>query len=380
MKQVSLRGAAVTFGLTLGLAAAPSVAHAHTSVACGDSAGLITAIQNAASGDTIRLAEGCTYAFGSAFDGDNALPPITKKLTITGEGSALVRSNRGTLYRLLNVAENGDLTLRGIEVSAGHTGTDGGGIANEGKLTLERSEVTGNTADQDGGGISNEGGTVTVRDSSVSGNTAISTAADGGGLSNNDKGTMAIKHSSVSGNTADQDGGGVDNKGVLSVENSTFSNNTARDDDGGAINNSGNGSVKVRGSKLADNVAGVDGGAINNGEDATLETRDSTFVENISGNDGAALNNEGTATLTKTEIEKNSAGRDGGGVNNENQPGASPAHLTLNHSRVVGNSAARNGGGINNQTGASVTLDDSEVVKNRPNNCFPLNTIAGCHN
>ncbi|MFF7127567.1 hypothetical protein [Streptomyces sp. NPDC008240] len=378
MKQVCLRGAAVTFGLALGLAAVPSVAYAQTSVACGDSAGLITAIQNAASGATISLARECTYAFGSAFDAENALPPITKKLTIKGEGSALVRSSRSQLFRLLEVAENGDLTLRGIEISAGHTGTDGGGIANEGKLTLDRSEVTGNTADEDGGGISNEGGTVTLRDSSVAGNTALSSAADGGGLSNNDKGTLTLKHTSVTDNTADQDGGGIDNKGVLSVEDSTFRGNTARDDDGGAINNSGTGSVTVKESKFVDNVAGIDGGAINNGEEAKLEIWNTDFSENISGNDGAAVNNEGTATLTKTEVEKNSAGRDGGGINNEALD--SPAHLTLNHSEVTGNVAARNGGGINNQSGASVTLNDSRVVKNRPNNCFPLNTIAGCRN
>ncbi|WP_055495762.1 hypothetical protein [Streptomyces sp. TP-A0356] len=380
MKQVCLRGAAVTFGLTLGLAAVPSVAYAQTSVACGDSAGLITVIQNAASGDTISLAKGCTYAFGSAFDGGgNALPPITKKLTIKGEGSALVRSNRGSLFRLLKVAQSGDLTLDGIEISAGHTGTDGGGIANEGKLTLVRSEVTGNTADQDGGGISNEGGTVTLRDSSVAGNTALSRAADdGGGLSNNNAGTLTLKHTSVIGNTADQDGGGIDNKGVLSIEDSTFSGNTARDDDGGAINNSGTGSVTVKGSKIVDNVAGLDGGAINNGEQAKLDIWDTDLSENISGNDGAAVNNEGTATLTKTEVTKNSAGRDGGGINNEAK--GSPAHLTLNHSRVTDNVAARNGGGINNQTGASVTLNDSQVVRNRPNNCLPLITIAGCQN
>ncbi|MEU6098371.1 hypothetical protein [Streptomyces sp. NPDC047079] len=384
MKHVSLRGSAFAASLALGLAAAPTAAHAQTFVTCGDTAGLITAINafNNPTGGTIRLAEDCTYAYGTATNG-NALPPITGKITIVGDDTRIVRSNTGTLYRLFEVAQGGNLTLRGIQVSAGHSDTDGGGIANEGTLTLVNSAVTGNSANEDGGGISNEGGTITLRDSRIAGNTAVAGAADGGGISNNAEGTLTLERSEVEGNTSDQDGGGIANQGSLRVENSTFSHNTARDDDGGAIDNSGSGKVTLKEARFTANLAGLEGGAINNGEEASLTATGSVFVKNTSGRDAGAINNEGTANLTRTEVSDNSAGRDGGGINNEftvDPEGNVAAHLKLYGSTVSENRAARNGGGINNQQGAVVELERSRVTKNRPDNCFPLNSIEGCRN
>jgi predicted outer membrane repeat protein len=50
--------------------------------------------------------------------------------------------------------------------------------------------------------------------------------------------------------------------------------------------------------------------------------------------------------------------------------------LTLNHSQVIGNTAAHGGGIFTN--GGTVTLSATPVTGNTPDNCEPLNTIAGC--
>jgi hypothetical protein len=379
---IALGGSAVLAGISMGLAAPPSSGQAP--VACADTASLITRINdaNTAGSGEIELVPGCTYAF-DAQDGTSgdALPPITGKITIVGDNTTIMRSSDATKrrFRIFGVTETGELTLRGINVSTGSTEFDGGGIlVDGGKLTLKKSRVTGNTSNADGGGIANEGGTVTLEASEVRGNVVLrlpSGNGDGGGISNNDKGTVYLRGSVVSDNTADEDGGGINNKGVLDVERSTISRNTARDDDGGGIDNAG--ALTLKRSQLVRNVAGRDGGAINNGEKGTITSTNDAFSDNKAGKDGAAINNEGKATLTRAEVTRNSAFHLGGGINNENDAG--PASLTLDRSRVSYNRAGDTGGGINNAAGAAVDLENNTVIfKNQPNNC--AGTVPLCIN
>ncbi|MCA9110827.1 MAG: tandem-95 repeat protein, partial [Planctomycetaceae bacterium] len=85
-------------------------------------------------------------------------------------------------------------------------GIGGGGIQNDGTLTLTDSTVSGNTANDGGGGISNEtGGSVLLMQSTVSGNTAV--RFTGGGIHNS--GTLTVEHSTIVGNSAGTDGGGL---------------------------------------------------------------------------------------------------------------------------------------------------------------------------
>ena len=46
---------------------------------------------------------------------------------------------------------------------------------------------------------------------------------------------------------------------------------------------------------------------------------------------------------------------------------------------MTGNSAAQ-GGGIYAVAGSPVTLKITFVIRNVPDNCFPLGSIAGCKN
>jgi hypothetical protein len=67
-------------------------------------------------------------------------------------------------------------------------------------------------------------------------------------------------------------------------------------------------------------------------------------------------------TLTKSKVTGNSAAEFGGGIWNNST-------LTLKKSTVSGNIATIDAGGISNQAPGTVTLTDSKVKNNTPNDC-----------
>ena len=152
------------------------------------------------------------------------------------------------------------------------------------KLTI----ADGNAGEGGGGGIYNNYGTLSVSNSTFSGNQATTYA--GGGIYN--IGTLTVSNSTFSGNSATGSygyGGGISNEGVLTVSNSTFSGNSAGQ--GGGINNNG-GTLTVINSTFAGNSAGFGAGGINNlGGTATLKN---TIVANNPG--GNCYNYYGTIT------------------------------------------------------------------------------------
>ncbi|WP_280916064.1 hypothetical protein [Streptomyces sp. SPB4] len=385
-----LAASAVLAGAGLCAATAPAAAAARAplaiGVACGDAAGLVTAVNRAnarTEGATITLAENCAYRFEDDYgNSGTALPAVTGRVSLIGEHTTLIRSVRGGVprFRILAVNERGRLTLKGVTVTGGHTDGDGGGIANEGTLWMENGKVTGNRAGGDGGGISNEGGEVTLVHSEVLTNAVTTTAAsapsesgNGGGLDNGATGLLTLRKSIVAGNTADGDGGGVRNRGTLIVESSHFTQNEARDA-GGGIGNLG--SARIENSRFQENRAGLDGGAVDNGGIATLEVHGTAFVDNKAGRDGGAIGNEGAALVKDSEVEGNQAGRDGGGIHNEQEEGSAPTRLTLDHTSVSDNRAARTGGGTHNSATAELLLTESDIRGNLPVNC--AGTVSGC--
>src|SRR6516162_661195 len=122
-----------------------------------------------------------------------------------------------------------------------------------------------------GGGVLNDGGTLTVTNSTFSGNSALY----GGAIFSNFGATLTANNSTFSSNTA-QFGGGIYNWATLIVSNSTFSGN--RGIEGySAIVNSGTGTLTVTNSTFSDNSA-PSGGAITNGGTGTL--RNTIFANN----------------------------------------------------------------------------------------------------
>ena len=154
------------------------------------------------------------------------------------------------------IGNSGTLTLTNSTVSGNfatsHSGEVGGGILNVGTLTVTNSTVSGNTARSAGGGIGNEQGTVTINNSTISGN--VAQLAAGGGIVNFFGATLTATNSTFSGNTA-VSGGGIENVGTLTLTNSTLSGNSAASN-GGGIDNDSVASATLKNTIVANNPFG----------------------------------------------------------------------------------------------------------------------------
>jgi parallel beta helix pectate lyase-like protein/VCBS repeat protein len=267
----SLAGAALLLALGQGVsnAATITVTTNNPYVISDGQCSLIEAIVNAnndaatypdcpagSGADTIVLPANANLALSAVYArtygqfGDPVgLPPITSRITIEGNGATIARQANAPDFGLIFVKGNsfgspggtsGDLTLRSLTLAGGSSfgglwstgtltikdsiisGNTGSGVSNSGTLTIENSIISGNS----GSGVSN-GGTLTIENSTISGNT------NGGVINFN--GTL-IENSTISGNTTNFIGGGVLNYGTLTIKNSTISGNRA--DRGGGISNS----------------------------------------------------------------------------------------------------------------------------------------------
>lgn len=199
---------------------------------------------------------------------------ITKNLTITGPGAALLTISGNNIWRVFEVAPNMIVNLSGLTISNGfgrgsYSGDPmagfGGGILNHGALNIDASIVSKNTALDNGGGIYSDG-TLTISGTTVTGNYA----GYGGGIDN--EGTATVSNSKVTNNWAvDQSGfpysgyvyfgGGIFNAGTLTVSGTTLSGNFG--DLGGGIFNVG--ALTVSGCTVTGNSAGLGGGIYNYG-------------------------------------------------------------------------------------------------------------------
>jgi CSLREA domain-containing protein len=179
--------------------------------------------------DTIVLPAG-TYVLSipGSFE-DAALTgdlDLTGDVTITGAGSII---DANGIDRVIDVLGDATVVLTGLTVRGGaadpNDDNGGGGINNKGVLTLLDSSVSGNAAVSSvGGGISSSG-TMTVRRSTISSNVANS----GGGVYI--RGTTLLFETTVSANSVVTSagagtGGGISNHGDLRLTNSTISGNT----------------------------------------------------------------------------------------------------------------------------------------------------------
>ncbi len=222
--------------------------------ACTLADAIISANTDTASGGCPAGSEADTIILQTDVTLAAALPEIASTMTIEGRRHFISGNKNSSVGSVLHVHYTGNLTLNETTIKNGKKTGDGGGIYNSGTLTLTNSTVSGNTAEpvyssikysssfsSCGGGIYNSG-MLTLKNSTISGNTAT----DGGGIYN--FGTVALTNCMVSGNIANGSlystyysypyystvlygysyGGGIYNSsGTLTLTNCTVKGNTA---------------------------------------------------------------------------------------------------------------------------------------------------------
>ncbi|MFE3326983.1 hypothetical protein [Streptomyces sp. NPDC059176] len=367
---------------------------------------LIAAITaaNQQGGGRLSLAPHCTYTL-TANDGGNGLPVVVQHMAIDGNGATIARAANADQFRIFNIGSGGDLKLRHLTVTRGKTAEDenGGGayVGPAGRLTLDCVTFDHNTVDDtdndDGGAIYNEGVT-TIRNTTLSNN-----SANEGGAVSNDNGKLEITTSRITGNTAANVGGGIDtDDGTTTISKSLLKNNYSGSY-GGAVDADG-GQTEIDDSVLVYNVASSGGGGAVD-TDSSLFIRRSTIAHNTTPRHGGALELDSPAMVEDSRIYDNTAtGAIGGGgiytspgigdtvsirrtvISGNQAPGngasgggiytvTSDMTLDLTDTRITDNTSDDAPGGIDNTVGATVNAyGTNTIVDNVPTNCTGVDT------
>ena len=261
--------------------------------------GHVTVTSSQISGNTANSPEGG----GGLYEGDvNGTMTVTgstisgNSAMTTGEGGGGVRSLGTLTMTNSNVVDNVAIAGGGLVVSSMRP------------VSLTGITVNGNTASADGGGIYTlmQGvSPITITRSTISGNrgtmpsSSTSPGSRGGGLFNEDHGgtgTLTIRQSTISGNAAIQ-GKGIYNDQTLTLTNVTIAHNESGGfgKGGGLFNALGQNAI-LTSVTISDNLGssgGQTGGNVWN--DGTVDWKDSIIANALSGNNcgGVALTSDG---------------------------------------------------------------------------------------
>ncbi len=320
--------------------------------------------------------------------GQLTLTDTTGATTITGPsvGVTIARSTAATLnFRIMSVNSGVTATLENLTITGGNAGSEssGGAILNSGTLTLTNSTLSGNSAGGSGGGIYNanfsgSSATLTLTNATLSDNLA---GSYGGGIANFGSGTgnfgtatLTLTNSTLSHNSANI-GGGISNFGTATLTNSTLSDNSANNSApggcGGAICNEPGATLTLTNSTLSGNTARLGGGIYNHGYSGSETTRlgmltltHSTLSDNSSNsaNSGGGIDNRGMATLNNIIVANSPSGSD---VTN-----ITPGTITGSHNLIE---TPITGGGSNTLTG---TIMADPLLGPLQNNGGPTQTMA----
>jgi hypothetical protein len=355
-----------------------TAAAATTTVDCSTT-NLQTAIDNAASGDTLVVSGTCAGNFTIE----------NKDLTLLGSGHAVLDAQHNgtalsvpfvepiTVLPVVTVANFSIINGTSSGISAGAFTT----------LTLKDDVVTGNSASGPGffgvgGGVDAETTATLIVDNTVI--THNSAAVNGGGIGTpferiSSRGSLTVNDSTISGNSAAPGlGGGIgEQEGGPPL---ALHNTTVRGNSGGGINALGSfGPVTLDQSAVIGNTGGA---GLLGAASLGMTLQESRVIGNTSSGDGggiASLEGSGPLELDNSAVIGNTAAGNGGGIF------LAGTAATLNNSVVAGNTAGGNGGGIFlapqtfvGEPGVSATLDNTKVNGNNPNNCYPLGSVTGC--
>ena len=304
-----------------------------------------------------QVTDGGAFQFNPAAFGD--LDVIAGTLTLIGNSSAASLVDANSIDRAFDVDANASITVRNAGITGGLVldNRDGGGIRSFGSVELDGALLTGNTAGGNGGGLYVEAastGTVTITASEISAN-----GADfGGGVFNNSSTPVTVVDSVITANGAMTDGGGIFNDRIsrLSITGTTLSGNSAGRNGAGFYNND-LADVAISDSTLTANSAGLGGGGLFNELAATATIANSTVAFNHATDGAGIYNDDGTVTISISAVSANTASQDGGGVFV-----TSNAIVNVSNSSFSGNMAGVNGGGLSSD--GTVTFDNVRVIDN----------------
>jgi hypothetical protein len=257
-------------------------------IACSTSAlaAAITQADNSSSPTTITLPSRCQLTFVASdnnTDGGNALPVITKPMTIVGSGSTIAfhLQHPEATPRAFEIWPGAsltmsDLTITGFKQGNGVETFGGGAIYNRGTTVLNRVLLLSNTTDGNGGAIRNNG-TLTINDSTIVGNKAYklgSSSTGLGGAISNGGGSVTIRRSTIINNEAQVNGAGLFDYAKTTVGGSIISGNVihpnGRDPSGTSTSNDCSQRVTDGGYNLVgDNTCGFATGATSKASQGT---------------------------------------------------------------------------------------------------------------
>jgi hypothetical protein len=266
------------------------------------------AIALALSGDSIIVAA-ATYTENLG---------IGISLKVIGAGASTTIIDGGGVNRVVSIGGSAQViqvTLSNVTIRNGVSGAGGGIFSTGATLTVNNSTISGNLAFPAlrwpgyGGGIYNSG-RLTINNSTITGNRAWCggyCSGDGGGIYNAYTGaTLTINNSTVTGNIAGghfsvAGGGGIYNYGgAVTIDNTTLSGNTSSYRGvGDNIYNYNGGTVALQNSIVANSVNGnCHGGMISRGynlsSDQTCTFSNSGDLNNRDPLLGPLQNNGGT--------------------------------------------------------------------------------------
>jgi LPXTG-site transpeptidase (sortase) family protein len=299
--------------------------------------------------DTITLtADIVLTAVDNTTDGVNGLPSILSdgghSLTIEGNGFSISRSG-GTAFRIIHIATGANVFIRNVSIenglaSASALGTLGAGIYSAGTLTVENSTFSGNTATTISGlgaGIFMNRGNLTLRNSYFTSNSGAMGVAV-----YNYQNTATITGNTFAGNTATNGGGAIgDENSNTTLINNTFSGNQAPSGNGGAIYRLGGTSVMTN-NTVTGNTAGSGGGGGIYNLMGTMTLHNNIIAGNTAPVSAECYND---TTISGSVMNGNSFNLFGVNGNAGGCPaGASDVVPTVALNSIINNSLSNNGG------------------------------------
>lgn len=231
-----------------------------------------------------------------------------------------------------------------------NSATYGGGIAGTSYALVDigYTVIRGNTSSYPGGGggIFFSGNAMTLHHSTLTSNSANC----GGGIfyeTSSGTGDLLILASTLNDNSA-RDGGGICNhNGTITLHNSTLSGNVANYGSGGGIYNNYGGAITLNNSTLTGNSANTGGGVYNeDSHGSTLQVTGSILANNSAANCSGAITSAGYNIASDGSCNLNGSGD----VNNTApllgalQGNGGP---TLTHSPLIGSPAIDSGNPLN---------------------------------